>query len=840
MSLIVYLDQPEGAPVSLVGGKGSNLLAMTAAGFPVPPGFIVTADAYQLFLDAIADLDAELSALAYDQPERLREQCVRLRGRLGQIPLPASVMEAIQAGLTRLGVEGAFAVRSSSTFEDLAQAAFAGQHDTFLNVRGAAAIMARVRDCFVSLWQDRAVLYRKHQGFSQTEARMAVVVQQQIACARAGVGFSIQPITGRLDRIVIDANYGLGESVVAGECEVDHFELDKESLRIEQRAIGHKDRMVVPTETGVDERAIPPEQRDMACLTDDQVRALAGLVKKVEAHYAWPQDVEWGWCNGQFYLLQARPVTTFQPRWTRDESAERFPRPMTPLSWDFLQVAFRRSMGHSLALMGLPPMQGDWFQWFDHYIYGNQNAVALIASYRPLRARSPQELAAEIPALRRRYSWVLELPVRWARDLDRYLIRLGQLSAVPLDTATLPEIWAHITRTLDVATEYFQPNIAISMTQAFLHRLLHALTAMVTGPDRALAVVDGLLAGCDTKTAVVNRELHELAQMASRQCPAIAELLRELGGRGFLERHELERFPEFAARFQRFLEDHGHREMDMDYYHPTWIDQPAIVLDAIALILRGTPEDPDETARKLRVRYADTEHEFLSRVPAELRFFFRELVRLARTYTSLDDLEHYQTTRVNPLARRAALALGRRMQERGIIDSPEEIFFFKKSELEELAATYPHEDRQRFRAIGAAGKRAYQASLERTPSWVLEESAPPSVIGDTKVQRGLPGSPGRVTGPCFLVFDPSDFGRFPKGAILVARTTNPAWTPLFYSAAGLITESGGPLSHGAVTAREMALPAVMSVRNVMTILRNGDKVTVDGTQGVVRLETPDI
>jgi phosphoenolpyruvate synthase/pyruvate phosphate dikinase len=840
MSLIVYLDQPEGAPVSLVGGKGSNLLAMTAAGFPVPPGFIVTADAYQLFLDAIADLDAELSALAYDQPERLREQCVRLRGRLGQIPLPASVMEAIQAGLTRLGVEGAFAVRSSSTFEDLAQAAFAGQHDTFLNVRGAAAIMARVRDCFVSLWQDRAVLYRKHQGFSQTEARMAVVVQQQIACARAGVGFSIQPITGRLDRIVIDANYGLGESVVAGECEVDHFELDKESLRIEQCAIGHKDRMVVPTETGVDERAIPPEQRDMACLTDDQVRALAGLVKKVEAHYAWPQDVEWGWCNGQFYLLQARPVTTFQPRWTRDESAERFPRPMTPLSWDFLQVAFRRSMGHSLALMGLPPMQGDWFQWFDHYIYGNQNAVALIASYRPLRARSPQELAAEIPALRRRYSWVLELPVRWARNLDRYLIRLGQLSAVPLDTATLPEIWAHITRTLDVATEYFQPNIAISMTQAFLHRLLHALTAMVTGPDRALAVVDGLLAGCDTKTAVVNRELHELAQMASRQCPAIAELLRELGGRGFLERHELERFPEFAARFQRFLEDHGHREMDMDYYHPTWIDQPAIVLDAIALILRGTPEDPDETARKLRVRYADTEHEFLSRVPAELRFFFRELVRLARTYTSLDDLEHYQTTRVNPLARRAALALGRRMQERGIIDSPEEIFFFKKSELEELAATYPHEDRQRFRAIGAAGKRAYQASLERTPSWVLEESAPPSVIGDTKVQRGLPGSPGRVTGPCFLVFDPSDFGRFPKGAILVARTTNPAWTPLFYSAAGLITESGGPLSHGAVTAREMALPAVMSVRNVMTILRNGDKVTVDGTQGVVRLETPDI
>jgi pyruvate,water dikinase len=842
MSLLLHFDQPEAGLVPLAGGKGSNLRSLTAAGFPVPPGFIVTAEAYRLFLEGVRGLDEELTAFAYDNPDRLRAQCDRLRARLAEVPLPAAVAAAVRAALARFDPAAAFAVRSSSTFEDLAQAAFAGQHDTYLNVRGADAVLTRVRDCFLSLWQDRAVLYRHRQGFSQQEARMAVVVQRQIACDRAGVAFSLDPVSGRLDRLVLDANYGLGESVVAGECEVDHFELDRATLQVVRQAVGHKTKMVVATGAGVEERPVPPAQADVPCLSDAQVEAVARLLLRVEVHYGWPQDIEWGWgpaeAGGELFLFQARPVTTIRPRWTRDESAERFPRPMTPLSWDFLDVGFRQSMTYSLQLMGLPPLQGDWFAWFDHYIYGNQNAVALIASYRPLRARTPEELAAEIPALRRRYGWVLELPVRWARDLDRYLIQLGRLSAVPLEETSVPEIWRHIERALAVAAEYFRPNIAISMTHAFLHRLLQALVGMAVGPEKALTVLDGLLAGLETKTAVINAELHELAQLAAHTYPAAGAALAALGGAEFYRSGKLAEFPEFAARFGRFLEDHGHREMDMDYYHPTWAERPVIVLDALNLILRRDPaEDPAETARRQRARYTETEHRFLGQVPDELRFFFREMIRLTRTYTALDDLEHYQTTRINPLARRAALALGRRLQERGILEAPEDVFFFRKADLEELAAAYPDEPREHYRRKAAEGKRAYQASLRRSPAWVLEE-APAAEAGpdDARTLRGLPGSPGRVTGPCFRVLDPADFARFPRNAVLVARTTNPAWTPLFYSAAGLITESGGPLSHGAVTAREMGLPAVMSVRDVLARLSDGQVVTVDGTQGVVRLE----
>jgi phosphoenolpyruvate synthase/pyruvate phosphate dikinase len=294
MTLVVPFDQADAGLVSVVGGKGSNLIALAAAGFPVPPGFVVGADAYRQFLAGASWLAEELDRFDCERPENLYEQCRALRGRLGKVPLPADVEEAIRAALARLGAApgDAFAVRSSSTFEDLAQAAFAGQHDTFLNVRGAEAISGRVRDCFVSLWGDRAVLYRHRQGFRQQEACMAVVVQRQVACDRAGVAFSINPVSGRIDRLAIDANYGLGESVVSGECEVDHFELDKGSLAIVGRSVGRKDRMVAPTPAGVAEQAVGPDLADKPCLDDAEVLEIARLLRKVEEHYGWPQDIE--------------------------------------------------------------------------------------------------------------------------------------------------------------------------------------------------------------------------------------------------------------------------------------------------------------------------------------------------------------------------------------------------------------------------------------------------------------------------------------------------------------------------------------------------------------------
>ncbi|HEX3601008.1 MAG TPA: PEP/pyruvate-binding domain-containing protein, partial [Lacipirellulaceae bacterium] len=645
MKLIVPLDESGSGSLALVGGKGHNLVNLVHAKFPVPPGFVVTADAYQQFVESLDWLDGELQGFDFDDTARLAEQCTALRQRLAGVKLPHDATEAINQTLAslKLAASARFAVRSSSTLEDLAQAAFAGQHDTYLNVR-SADVSDKVRDCFVSLWGDRAVLYRHHQGFAQIHARMAVVVQLQIECDRAGVGFSVDPVTGNLRQMVLDANYGLGESVVAGECEVDHILLDKATLQVVSQSIGQKDRMIVPTVDGTEEQAVDAKLAAAPCLSDKEIAVVGQLLARVEAHYGWPQDIEWGLKDGQFFLFQSRAVTTLQPRYTRDESAERFPNAMTPLSWDFLGGVFRQSLGHSLQLMGLPPLKEDWFTLIDHYVYGNQNAVELLAAYRPIHARSIPELVSEIPTLREKFSWVLELPIRWARDLDRYLISLGRLSAEPMDDMTVPDIWQHVEKLREVATDYFRPNIAISITQSFLHRLLLHLVTTVCGNEKGLKMFDGLMAGCDTKTAVVNREMHELAVLASKN-EALRECLLEHGGWAFCEHDLWEQFPAFAQRFQRFIEDHGHRELDMDYSRPTWSAAPWVVLDSIVLILRQPQqENPAAIARLQRLQFAETELAFLTAVPEQLRFFFREMINLARTYTLLDDLEHYQTT----------------------------------------------------------------------------------------------------------------------------------------------------------------------------------------------------
>jgi pyruvate,water dikinase len=315
--LVVSFRDSRGAVVSCAGGKGSNLIALTRAGFPVPPGFVVTTEAYRRFLAAAGGLYGELSSFDCGHPERLREQCLRVRNRLCDIELPEEVRAAMRGALVELagsndegGLDEAFAVRSSSSFEDLAQASFAGLHETYLNVRGTDLIFERVRDCFASLWSDRAVLYRSHQGFSQIEALMAVVIQRQVECDVAGVGFSIHPVSGRRDRMVVEANYGLGESVVSGDFNVDHFVLDKATSDVVERRIGRKERMIAVTGGGVRELAVSSFLVGEPCLSDERLRSIGRLLQRVESHYGTPQDIEWGWQKDTLYLLQSRPVTT--------------------------------------------------------------------------------------------------------------------------------------------------------------------------------------------------------------------------------------------------------------------------------------------------------------------------------------------------------------------------------------------------------------------------------------------------------------------------------------------------------------------------------------------------
>lgn len=838
MTHTLRFEDPSAVRLELSGGKGSNLSLLTERGFQVPRGFIVTASVYQEFVAQAGGLLDDLGALPFHDAEALRAAGEVLQSELLRLPLPPRAADSIEKLLGDFPQGTAFSVRSSSTMEDLAGAAFAGQHETFLNVIGVSNILDRVRACFVSLWADRAIAYRQQQGFDHSKAVMAVVVQQMVPSEVAGVGFSVNPVNGRLGEMVINANFGLGESVVSGEGEVDQWIIDKPTRTVSSANIGRKSLKVVSGESGTREVNLTDAESGQPSLDDAQLKELAGLLVSVEESYGFPQDIEWAFAEGKLWLLQSRPITTIPPLWTRDESAERFPNVITPLTWDFVESGFHRSLNHSFELLGFPAFSGKWFATFGHYIYGNQNAVELYARRAPFAVRSLEELRAAIPQLRQRFGWVQELPVAWMRDLDHYLLTLGRFQAEPLGNKTPLEIWRHVLAVNEHGAQYFLPNIAISIAHGMIYRVFHGLLKLVIGPADAEVIFDHLMAWCETKTGQINKELFELALLAREDYDLMAKFA-EVDSRELARDEVMGKFPEFRKRFERFLRDHGHREVDFDAYAPTWGEAPWIVLDNLRLILQTPMEHtPAEKQRELKVRAQQAEVELFGKLPADLHFFFHELLRLTRAYTSLDDLEHYQTTRLTPALRRGLRALGEILVQRGVIEEPMDVFFSHQEQMENALTTDSPELWEEFTATLLLQKSAYLADRVRKPEWILGQSEAVLEAEQGQAENiltGLAGSSGVAEGPVFLVLTPEDFAKFPKGAVLVARTTNPTWTPLFYSAVAVVTESGGPLSHGAVTAREMRIPAVMSVRESLARLTNGMRVRVDGGKGVVEI-----
>jgi pyruvate,water dikinase len=562
----------------------------------------------------------------------------------------------------------------------------------------------------------------------------------------------------------------------------------------------------------------------MSCLVD--------LALKVEEAYGFPQDIEWGIEGGRLVVLQSRAITSIPPRWTREESAERFPNVVTPLTWDFVEEGFHRSLRHSLGLLDFPPLEGQWFALRGHYIYGNQNAVELYARKATLPLRSLDDLRSAAPMLRGRYGWVRELPTAWSRDLDYYLLRIGGFMEEPLELKNEKELWHFVCAVSDHGAEYFKPNIAISIAHAAICRLLRQIVSLAVGESEGPGLFHDLLEFCETKTGQINAELYELAALV-RSDPALADVFSRIASRRIASEGLLANFPSFQERFAKLLRDHGHRELDFDLYVPTWAESPWTTLDSIKVILRSpAPRSPSEREDELRVRMRRAEAKLLRHLPGDLEYFVVEVLRLARLYTSLDDLEHYQTTRLSLPMRRGLKALGERLVARRALDDPMDVFFAKRKHLAETIEADTPEGWNSLAEAVRLEKRSYLQDKERHPEWVLGNT---NGGARDAALTGLPGSPGYAEGPVCIVRGPDDFARFPPGSVLVSRSTNPAWTPLFYSAAAVVTESGGPLSHGAVTAREMRIPAVMSVQESMTRLKNGDRVRVDGSLGRVYL-----
>jgi pyruvate,water dikinase len=835
--LVAPLASFRRSDLELAGGKGANLGELSQAGFNVPPGYVITTAAYDRLLQSnnlqtrLAEIVASLDG---NPPQAVARVSQQIRDGLHAIPIPAQITSEICKAYRQLGGEGV-AVRSSATAEDLPEAAFAGQQETFLNVIGEEALLEAVRACWASLWSERAILYRARQKVDQTTVKLAVVVQKMVPADAAGVMFTANPVSGARAELIIDANPGLGEAVVSGAVTPDHFLIDKRTRRIKEQIPGSRQVIIRAKKGGGIEQVAPLPGTVEAVLPPRAIRKLSQLGSDIEQHYGSPQDIEWAWIKdktqtGRFFILQARPMTALpEPlnisgtmRMVIPMLAEMWPTRPYPLDMTTFTGSVERAIGNFLVTM-----LGRSAPDPDEALLEEDGVVVKLNP--PQVHPSPGMLLTPWIALwrTRRYDpahWeadplLVELTAK-ARALEQR--DLGSLSWTQ-NTETLHESLALIPRTMELRERYF-PQALLGLAGLWL------LLTLARRRDRFGALVSGI----KTKTTETNQALEDLATQI-RSDSLLRGLFQHTEANQL--RAALEALPAgraFLQRFDMFLDQYGHRETALTISQPAWKDQPEVVLRLLK-VLAETEQRQTEGS----VTWGHTCEELLANSilgKAVLRKLFLKSLANARAFFQIREDTHFYVTLVQPTIRRVALQLGRRLEQAGALDPAEEVFHLRLEELEDFGRQWPlsAETIARLREL-VARRKAKRLSLANQPM------VDPRLLGAASQRpgqkdvllQGTPGSPGSARGPAKIVRDVSEFGSLRAGDVLVAPVTNPAWTPLFQRAAAVVVDAGGVASHAAIVAREYGIPAVMGTMNGTQVLRDGQWIQVDGSRGLV-------
>jgi pyruvate,water dikinase len=825
--LVIPLTQLGRNDLQQAGGKGANLGELLRAGFPVPPGFVVTTAAYDRFVEHNHLADVLAGALADEQ------HCgATIRAAVEQAAIPPEVAAAVVTAYQTLGA-GPVAVRSSATAEDLPEAAFAGQQDTFLNVMGEPAVLDAVRACWASLWSDRAIAYRKRQGIDQADLKFAVVVQRMVPAAVAGVMFTANPVTGARDEIVIDASPGLGEAIVSGLVTPDHYVLHKRWWRwnIIERQLGRREVTVQARASGGTEQISSSQAATPAqALPDRVLRQLARLGRAVERHFGAPQDIEWAWVNGKPFLLQSRPMTALPAPLRADRILKRMARlmgemvPIRPYPFDVTTytAVLLRSMGTVLGgQLGLAP-------WEPERIFREEEGVVVGfggSHFRP----TLRILVAPLLLLWRAIRFD---PTHWRQDprLLTVQARVRELEDRDLRILSWEEILVSLREALGLVPQLAELRLQYYPRAALATGALW-LWLMALGQRQRFGT---LLTGVETKTVEANQALETLATEL-RANPTLAQLFlteeasqlpdqlaTTPAGRGFL------------AQLDAFLDRYGHRETAITVAsQPTWKDAPEIVLGLLQGLVRTSP--PKRASRPAWMVARDQVlAQTLFRLPLA-RHLFLGILQTARQFIELREDTHFYLTLPMPIIRCCALELGRRLQRIGVLETPEDVFHLKLSELEAIRQPWPPAEAVIRQLRELVRRRIAKRESLRTVPMIDPRLLPPTETVEQALLSGTSGSPGVAEGPVRIIGSATEFGKLQPGDVLVAPYTNPTWTPLFQRAAAVVVDSGGAASHAAIVAREYGIPAVMGTVDGTHRLQEGQQVVVDGDRGLVLL-----
>ncbi|MFQ5942292.1 MAG: PEP/pyruvate-binding domain-containing protein [Anaerolineales bacterium] len=872
MTYIMRFSEVGKDHIPQVGGKGANLGEMVSAGLPVPPGFCVTAQAYQDFLvqAALQDpIDKILTDMQPDDMEDVEARSQAIRDLITQSAMPADIQQGITDAYLELceeleQPELPVAVRSSATAEDLPGASFAGQQDTFLNVRGVPSLLEHSRLCWASLWSHPAVTYRHEQGFEHDKVYLCIAVQAMIEADVAGILFTANPVNGDRDEALLNASWGLGEAVVSGLVTPDTITVRRSEGRILDYAIGSKEMAIRYADGGgILEIDTTEDQRSSQALSDQRVLELAEIGGKIETHYGSPQDIEWALRRGKWYVLQSRPITTLREQadqYNRSMFIEIFPDPLSPVFLSVIAPLFKSMLDFTFQYWGfnLPKDRSAVGVYYNQPYFNQDYIEAAFSSLSP-EVREPLVSAITNPFGRHGAETKRELSlpyIRMALNTLRFMIRFPKqmpgliahyqdqvdaLANMPLEDASDQEI---IDRVKELVFDDASPLVdydflmiaVIGRTYETLGTFLEPSFGEKTEELRA-KLISGVTGNVTMET---NKRLWDLAQTA-KASPEVSRVLRDTDEREVdVALRDLPEAAPFLRQFDDFRSDYGHREIRMDILYPTWGEDPTPVYSFIRGYLDADEsQSPHAQQARLVAERIELTEEALARVERGLvgRYLlspiFRWVLHQTQLHTRERDTMHFELTRVFPPARRLLQELGHRWVQRGLIEQLEDVYFLSLDELEEVAQ---HQDSVKDRILEA--RQEYDTNMHRPWPNIIrsEEEIYPQMETTEGDLQGISGSPGVVSGPARVIRGPDEFSTLEKGEILVAPLTNPVWTPLFAIAGAVITEVGGILSHGAIVAREYGIPAVMSVPGATRALSDGQTITVDGNRGVVLVE----
>ncbi|EFH83293.1 PEP/pyruvate-binding domain-containing protein [Ktedonobacter racemifer] len=848
--LVLAMDA-EMALLEHVGGKGASLARLVKAGLPVPPGFHVTTEAYRCFVSENGLQEEILAAVATinsEQPATLEESAKRIGHLFMQGTMPKSIERAICQAYAELGgSQLAVAVRSSATAEDLPEQSFAGQQESYLNIRGEAAVVEAVKRCWASLWTARALGYRAHHAIAPEDVALAVVVQQLVNAEAAGIMFTANPLTGSREQVVINAAWGLGEAIVGGQVTPDTFIFEKASRAISEQQINDKRVMTVQTTTGTREEPVPGERRTQTALTPEQALELAQLGMRIEALYAQPTDVEWALHDGCFYIVQARPITTLHAHearfeewndslsgdylWTNGNVGEAVPDVMTPCTWSLIKIFIADTM-EPLHLTEHKPVGN-----IGGHFYLNLSITASLAALAGMNqkqfarisegifGRIPEGL--EVPGLPLSRWRLLKALVPVAIRLKKR-VRLNQ-KRLPAFIAAAParceELQAKIRNVVSS-----QELLALWRDEItpFFRECCHMLEAGARRDGNALALIRR-----DLGKLVDEEEANALFSGLSVGQNHLASLGLLLG-LAQLERGEIDR--------ETFARTYGHRgphefevSLPRPAEDPTWIESQLAGL-------REAPLDVNALLARQKVVQAAAWERLRQRYPRKAAALRR---RVDRAAAAAHDREaaRSEIIRVFWVLRTFVLRVGE------LTGKGEDLFFLSIEEIlallggDEVAlATVPtrratYERYSALPPLPALIRGHFDpfkwAADPRRRSDAFDERG--QTVPASQTITGFPGAAGIVEGRARVVVSPEEGDQLQPGEILVTTQTNVGWTPLFPRAAAVVTDVGAPLSHAAIVARELGIPAVVGCGNATMRLHSGDWLRVDGGKGTVEV-----